>query len=155
MIVFTASRALVPALVVVWVALPAAGAPQSPPMRVYSMRMESLFHQLDRNRNGRLELDELQGQRALVRRLNRQKNRSYLLLDDVRITGLSPSGPRLQRHFQEADRNRDRRLNWDEAQSIPWIARHFQRLDEDRDGTVTLAELWGMQRSLAPPQRRP
>lgn len=155
MIVFTASRALVPALVVVWVALPAAGAPQSPPMRVYSMRMESLFHRLDRNRNGRLELDELQGQRALVRRLNRQKNRSYLLLDDVRITGLSPSGPRLQRHFQEADRNRDRRLNWDEAQSIPWIARHFQRLDEDRDGTVTLAELWGMQRSLAPPQRRP
>ena len=155
MIVFTASRALVPALVVVWLALPAAGAPQSPPMRVYSMRMESLFHRLDRNRNGRLELDELQGQRALVRRLNRQKNRSYLLLDDVRITGLSPSGPRLQRHFQEADRNRDRRLNWDEAQSIPWIARHFQRLDEDRDGTVTLAELWGMQRSLAPPQRRP
>ena len=155
MIVFTASRALVPALVVVWVALPAAGAPQSPPMRVYSMRMESLFHRLDRNRNGRLELDELQGQRALVRRLNRQKNRSYLLLDDVRITGVSPSGPRLQRHFQEADRNRDRRLNWDEAQSIPWIARHFQRLDEDRDGTVTLAELWGMQRSLAPPQRRP
>ena len=155
MIVFTASRALVPALVVAWVALPAEGAPQSPPMRVYSMRMESLFHRLDRNRNGRLELDELQGQRALVRRLNRQKNRSYLLLDDVRITGLSPSGPRLQRHFQEADRNRDRRLNWDEAQSIPWIARHFQRLDEDRDGTVTLAELWGMQRSLAPPQRRP
>lgn len=155
MIVFTASRALAPALVVVWVALPAVGAPQSPPMRVYSMRMESLFHRLDRNRNGRLELDELQGQRALVRRLNRQKNRSYLLLDDVRSTGASPSGPRLQRHFQEADRNRDRRLNWDEAQSIPWIARHFQRLDEDRDGTVTLAELWGMQRSLAPPQRRP
>ena len=40
-------------------------------------------------------------------------------------------------------------------QAIPWIARHFKRLDEDRDGTVTLAELWRMQRSLAPPQRRP
>ena len=155
MIVIAASRALVPALVVVCGALPATGAPQSPPMRVYSMRMENLFHRLDRNRNGRLELHELQGQRALVRRLNRQKNRSYLLLDDLRSTGTSPSGPRLQRHFQQADRNRDRRLNWEEAQAIPWIARHFKRLDEDRDGTVTLAELWGLQQSLAPPQRRP
>ena len=124
-------------------------------MRVYSMRMESLFHRLDQNRNGRLELHELQGQRALVRRLNRQNNRSYLLLDDLRSKGASPSGPRLQRHFQQTDRNRDRRLNWDEAQAIPWIARHFKRLDENRDGTITLAELWGMQQSLAPPQRRP
>ena len=155
MIVIAASRALVSALVVVCGALPATGAPQSPPMRVYSMRMENLFHRLDLNRNGRLELHELQGQRALVRRLNRQKNRSYLLLDDLRNTGTSPSGPRLQRHFQQADRNRDRRLNREEAQAIPWIARHFKRLDEDRDGTVTLAELWGLQQSLAPPQRRP
>ena len=67
--VFTASRALVPALVVVLVAMPATGAPQSPPMRVYGMRMESLFHRLDGNQNGRLELHKLQGQRALERRL--------------------------------------------------------------------------------------
>ena len=155
MTVFTASRALVPALVVVLVVMPATGAPQSPPMRVYSMRMESLFHRLDGNQNGRLELHELQGQRALQRRLKRQNNRSYLLLDDLRSRGASPSGPRLQRHFQQADRNRDQRLNRQEAQAIPWIARHFKRLDENRDGTVTLAELWRMQRLLAPPQRRP
>ena len=61
----------------------------------------------------------------------------------------------MQRHFQKADRNRDQRLNWQETQAIPWIARHFKRLDENRDGTVTLSELWRMQRSLAPPQRRP
>jgi hypothetical protein len=44
------------------------------------MRMESLFRRLDGNQNGRLELHELQGQRALQRRLKRQNNRSYLLL---------------------------------------------------------------------------
>ena len=155
MTVFTASRALVPALVVVLVAMPATAAPQSPPMRVYGMRMESLFHRLDGNQNGRLELQELQGQRALERRLKRQNNRSYLLLDDLRSRGASPSGPRLQRHFQQADRNLDRRLNWKEAQAFPWIVLHFNRLDDDRDGTVKLAELWSMQPSIALPQRRP
>ena len=48
-------------------------------MRVYSMRMEILFYRLDGNENGRLELRELQGPRALERRLKRQDNRSYLL----------------------------------------------------------------------------
>jgi hypothetical protein len=47
-------------------------------------------------------------------------------------------------------RDRDQRLNSQEAQAIPWIARHFKRLDEDRDGKVMLAELWRMQRLLAP-----
>ena len=48
------------------------------------------------------------------------------------------------------------------GQAIPCIARH-RCLDEDWDGTVTvvltvvvmLVELWGKQRSLAPPQGRP
>ena len=155
MTVFTSSRALLPALVVVLVAMPATGAPQSSTMRVYNTRMESLFLRLDGNRNGRLELHEIQSERALLRRLKRLKTRSYLLLDDLRGSGSSPSGPRLQRHFQQADRNRDQRLDWDEAQAIPWIARHFKRLDDDLDGTITLSELWRMQRSLAPPQRRP
>ena len=46
--------------------------------------------------------------------------------------------------------------------AIPWIARYLC-LVEDCDGTVTvvvtlvvmLVELWGKQRSLAPPQGRP
>ena len=67
----------------------------------------------------------------------------------------SPSGPRLQRHFQQADRNRDQQLCSKEAQAIPWIARYFKCLDEVQDGTVTLAELWRMQRLLAPPQCHP
>ena len=44
-------------------------------------------------------------------------------------------------------------------QAIPWIARHCRCLDGDWVGTVTvvvkLVELWGKQRSLAPPQGRP
>ena len=56
-------------------------------MRVYSMRMEILFYRLDGNQNGRLELRELQGLRVLERRLKRQDNRSYLLLNDLRSRG--------------------------------------------------------------------
>ena len=119
------------------------------------MRMEILFYRLDGNQNGRLVLRELQGLRVLERRLKRQDNRSYLLLNDLRSRGVPPSGLCLQRHFQQADRNLDRRLNWKEAQAFPWIFRHFNRLDDDRDGMVGFAELWSMQPSIAPPQRRP
>ena len=58
-------------------------------MRVYGMRMGSLFHRLDTNQNGRLELHEFQVLRALECRLKRQNNRSYLLIDDVRSRGTS------------------------------------------------------------------
>ena len=124
-------------------------------MRVHSARMETLFIRLDVNRDGRLDASELQGRRALSRRLERQNNRSYLLLDDLRPQGSSPSGPRLKHHFKQADRDRNRRLDRREARGIPWISRNFNALDRDRDGTVTLEELWDHQRSLSPPQRRP
>ena len=81
-------------------------------MRLYSMRMEILFYRLDGNQNGRLELRELQGLCVLERRLKRQDNRSYLLLNDLCSSDVPPSGLCLQRHFQQADRNLNRRLNW-------------------------------------------
>ena len=129
--------------------------PGNKSMRVYSARMETLFIRLDLNRDGRLDASEVQGQRSLSRVLKRQNNRSYLLLDDLRPQGASPSGPRLKHHFSQADRDRNRRLDRREARRIPWISRNFKALDRDRDGTVTLQELWNHQRSLAPRQRRP
>ena len=125
------------------------------PMRVYNSRMEMLFIRLDSNKDGRLDAGELKGKRALTRRLQRQRNRSYLLIEDLRQSGSSPSGRRLQKHFNRADSDGNKRLDPGEARQIPWIARHFQSLDLDGDGTVTLNELWNRQRSLAPPQRRP
>ena len=130
-------------------------APGDQPLRVYSARMETLFIRLDVNRDGRLDASEVQGRRVLNRVLQRQNNRSYLLLEDLRLPDASPSGPRLKHHFSLADRNRNRRLDPQEAKRIPWISRNFTALDRDRDGTVTLQELWTHQRSLAPPQRRP
>ena len=114
-----------------------------------------LFIRLDVNRDGRLDASEVRGRRALSRRLERQNDRSYLLLEDLRPQGSSPSGPRLKHHFKQADRDRNSRLDRREARGIPWISRNFNALDRDRDGTVTLDELWNHQRSLAPPQRRP
>ena len=130
-------------------------APGNKTMRVYSSRMETLFIRLDVNGDGRLDASEVQGRRALSRLLNRQNNRSYLLLKDLRLQDSSPSGPRLKRHFRQADRDQNHRLNLQEAKRIPWISRNFNALDGDRDGSVTLEELWNHQRSLAPPQRLP
>ena len=154
MTALTAIRVLGPlALVLSPLALQAA--PGNKTMRVYSARMETLFIRLDVNRDGRLDASEVQGRRGLSRRLKRQNNRSYLLLEDLRLQDSSPSGPRLKEHFRQADRDRNRRLDRQEARRIPWISRNFNALDGDRDGTVTLQELWNHQRSLAPPQRRP
>ena len=125
-------------------------APGDKTMRVYSTRMETLLIRLDVNGDGRLDASEVQGQRALSRVLKRQNNRSYLLLKDLRLQDSSPSGPRLKRHFRQADRDQNRRLDRQEAKRIPWISRNFKALDGDRDGTVTLQELWNHQRSLAP-----
>ena len=130
-------------------------APGDKTMRVYSTRMEILFIRLDVNGDGRLDASEVQGRRALSRVLKRQNNRSYLLLKDLRLQDSSPSGPRLKRYFRQADRDRNHRLNRQEAKHIPWISRNFNTLDGDRDGSVTLEELWNHQRSLAPPQRLP
>ena len=130
-------------------------APGDKTMRVYSTRMETLFIRLDVNGDGRLDASEVQGRRALSRVLKRQNNRSYLLLKDLRLQDSSPSGPRLKRHFRQADRDQNHRLNRQEAKRIPWISRNFNALDGYRDGGVTLEELWNHQRSLAPPQRLP
>ena len=130
-------------------------APGDKTIRLYSTRMEILFIRLDVNRDGRLDASEVEGRRALSRVLKRQNNRSYLLLEDLRLQDSSPSGPRLKHHFRQADRDRNRRLDRQEAKRIPWISRNFNALDGDRDGTVTLQELWNHQRSLAPSQRLP
>ena len=154
MTALTAIRVLGP-LALVLSPLAMQAAPGNKTMRVYSARMETLFIRLDVNRDGRLDASEVQGRRALSRRLKRQNNRSYLLLEDLRPQGSSPSGPRLKHHFRQADRDLNRRLDRREAKRIPWISRNFNALDGDRDGTVTLEELWNHQRSLAPPQRLP
>ena len=135
---------------------PVIAGPGPQTMRTYNNRMQALFVRLDVNGDGRLDAGELRGHRALRRRLRRQKNRSYLLIEDFRpnATG-QPSGRRLSKRFRKADRNRDRKLSRVEAQAIPWLGRQFDGIDRNRDGNITLDELWALQRSLAPPQRRP
>lgn len=123
-------------------------------MRVYNNRMEALFVQLDVNGDGRLDARELKGHRALRRRLKRQKGRKYLLIDDLKPSAGQPGGRRLKRRFHKADVDRDQRLSRVEAGSIPWLSRRFEGFDLNRDGHITLQELWEVQRSLAPPQRR-
>ena len=152
---FAPSIALSTSVLALLMTMPEQAWSNQQPMRVYNSRMEMLFIRLDSNKDGRLDARELKGKRALTRRLKRQRNRSYLLIEDLRQSGSSPSGRRLQQHFNRADSDGNKRLDPGEARQIPWIARHFQSLDLDGDGMVTLNELWNRQRSLAPPQRRP
>ena len=96
-------------------------APGDNNMLFYSTRMETLFIRLDVNRDGRLDASEVQGRRALSRVLKRQNNRFYLLLKDLCLhdQDSSPSGPRLKRHFRQADSDQNHRLNRQEAKRIP------------------------------------
>ena len=123
------------------------------PVRHYGNRMEALFVRMDANQDGRLERREVSGQPYLERRLQRQPTRNYLLIEDIRPSASHPSGLRLQRRFQQADRNFDGQLDRKEVASLPWLQRNFESLDRNGDGGLTLNELWMMQRSLAPRSR--
>lgn len=126
---------------------------QANPVRHYGTRMEALFVRMDSNRDGRLERKEVSGQPYLERRLQRHPTRNYLLIEDIRPSVTHPSGLRLQRRFQQADRNFDGQLDRKEVASLPWLQRNFESLDRNGDGGLTLNELWMMQRSLAPRSR--
>ena len=126
---------------------------QANPVRHYGVRMEALFVRMDSNRDGRLEIQEVSGQPYLKRRLQRHRTRNYLLIEDIRPSANHPSGLRLQRRFQQADRNLDGKLDRKEVASLPWLQRNFESLDRNGDGGLTLNELWMMQRSLAPRTR--
>ena len=73
-----------------------------------------------------------------------------LLLEDLKPRSPHPSGARLQQRFHQADRNGDGRIDRHECQAMPWLSRNFTSFDLDGDGALTLAELWTVQRSLAP-----
>jgi hypothetical protein len=119
-------------------------------VRAYGRRIEALFVRMDANRDGRLELHEVRGQPYLERRVLRRDSPGFLRMEDLRGPAGAPSGQRLQRRFRQADRNGDGRLDREEVRRLPWLARHFQSLDLNQDGGLTLAELWLLQRALAP-----
>jgi Ca2+-binding EF-hand superfamily protein len=115
--------------------------------------MEALFVRMDVNRDGRLERREVIGKPYLERQLQRNPSRKYLLIEDIRPAAKYPSGLRLQKRFQQADRNFDGQLDPKEVASLPWLQRNFESLDLNGDGGLTMNELWMMQRSLAPRPR--
>ena len=132
-----------------------AAAPGQQSMRDYNKRMEVLFQRLDDDGDGRLDRQELKGQPALKRRLERQGKRQYLLLKDLRGEPGQLRGQRLARRFKLADANGDLRLSRAESKAMPWVARHFVVLDRNRDGSLSLEELLALQSALSPRHRLP
>ena len=59
---------------------------QANPVQHYGQRMEALFIRMDSNGDGRLEGNEVRGQPYLERRLQRNKPRRYLLIEDITRT---------------------------------------------------------------------
>tara|TARA_B100001173_G_scaffold148593_1_gene128858 strand:+ start:565 stop:1029 length:465 start_codon:yes stop_codon:yes gene_type:complete len=132
-----------------------AAAPGHQSMRDYNKRMEVLFQRLDDDGDGRLDRQEVKGQPALKRRLERQGTRQHLLLKDLRGEPGQLRGQRLARRFKLADANGDLRLSRAESKAMPWVARHFVALDRNRDGSLSLEELLALQSALSPRQRLP
>ena len=122
-------------------------------IRHYGRRMEAMFVRMDSNGDGRLVPSEVQGQPFLERKLRRPGSRGFLLIEDLHSRSRHYSGPRLQQHFQLADRNGDGLLNRKEAEQLPWVARHFNGLDLNGDGLISLRELWALQKALSPRMR--
>tara|TARA_B100001758_G_scaffold247070_1_gene263764 strand:+ start:868 stop:1344 length:477 start_codon:yes stop_codon:yes gene_type:complete len=119
----------------------------------YGQRMEAMFVRMDVNGDGRLVPAEVRGKPFLERRLRRPNSRGFLLIEDLHTRSPHHSGPRLQQHFTRADRNADGYLNRQESRALPWVHRHFTGLDLNGDGQITLAELWSLQKALAPRMR--
>ena len=92
------SGALALALSILSTASSAMAQSNGQPMQVYSTRMQALFVRLDANRDGRLDPGELQGRRALERRLRRTKGRTYLLIEDLSVPAAQPSTAGAGRH---------------------------------------------------------
>ena len=123
-------------------------------IRRYGLRMEAMFVRMDANQDGRLVPAEVRGQPYLEQRLRRPDSRGFLLMEDLHTRSQHHNGPRLQRRFHQADRNRDGRLNRNEAEALPWVNRHFESLDLNGDALISLRELWELQKALAPRLRR-
>ena len=146
---FTGLALALTGTVVAQLAAPMAASAQEE-IRRYGLRMEAMFVRMDANRDGRLVPAEVRGQPYLEQRLRRPDSRGFLLMEDLHTRSPHYNGPRLQRRFLQADRNRDGRLSRNEAAALPWVFRHFESLDLNGDALISLAELWELQKALAP-----
>jgi len=114
---------------------------------------EQRFTEMDLNRDGRLSLQEWQGDRDAFERLDRN-NDGYVTRTDPATRDLDRTddryddgnssrtepGPRTEDRFQYFDRNRDRLLSLSE-----WTGSRemFDRLDRDKNGYLNVQEWMG------------
>ena len=84
------------------------------------------FRELDSNHDGRLTLDELQG------------NRAHNMVPGG--VGEGDATAHLRRRFSAADANQDGFLDRKEAENMPMLSKYFDQVDANHDGKVTPQE---------------
>lgn len=129
------------------------GGAQPRDLERYRQRLHQLFERLDSNRNQRLEKQEVQGHPYLEKHFDRldRSGRGHLQPADLVPRQPDLLGERLRARFLQADRNRNGRIEREEASGFPWLKENFSRADRNNDGAVTLPELGELRRRLAPP----
>ena len=121
-------------------------------LRQYRERLEQLFTSLDRNGDGRLSRQEVEGHPYLERHFNRldRRGRGYLTPAELVPPDASGVGERLQRVFARADANGNGLIDRREAAAFPWLRERFDAADRNGDGRVSLEELIELRRRLPP-----
>ncbi|MFY8150194.1 MAG: EF-hand domain-containing protein [Prochlorococcaceae cyanobacterium] len=127
-------------------------APQSRDLERYRQRLHQLFERLDDNRNQRLEKGEVRGHPYLEKHFDRldRSGRGSLDPSDLVPQRADLLGERLRERFQQADRNRNGRIERPETGDFLWLRENFSRADRNGDGAVSLPELTEFRRRQAP-----
>ncbi|NDG79458.1 MAG: hypothetical protein EBX47_08500 [Synechococcaceae bacterium WB8_1B_057] len=114
----------------------------------YRRRLWVLFHRLDRDGDGKLQLDDLRKYPRL-RSLDRNGD-GQVLIKDLPSLKDGPLGERIQNAFRFADRDGDNQLNAEEAKSLPGISSRFKMFDKNLNGKISIQELLWLHHSLGP-----
>jgi len=109
----------------------------------YQQRLDQLFQRLDRNRDQRLNKQEVQNHPYLQRHFDRldRLGHGYLSPEDLSHKTRPQWRKRMLQLFNEEDRNKNGLLERSETINHQWLQKRFDAIDADKDGRLSPNEV--------------